>query len=600
MARNLYYEDETVKTHFNKEMLGWLFSYIRKRRRTYLTILGLLISGTLLSLVPAALNMQIINRVLPVNGVVPGGSLTVAVIIITACAGVFAGDVAVNYFGQKLANRMGNDIVYEMRSQLYQKLMRLGFDYYDGHPAGKILVRVTNYVDEVANIFINCLSDILLRCGTMLLSLLAVVLIDVRLAAVVLVSMCFLSLIIFKLAKELSRRAEIDRNKNSNRMAFLAENINGLSVVKAFNREALNDEIHKELNETYRNAFLYTTRVREIFFPLSHGIVRLSCVILIYAVSLLIVTYGGPGELTLGALVSVTTYMQIFSEAVFNVCQRLQDISVLTTNLEKIYDTMEAEENVTEAKGSYSLPEIKGEVEFRKVTFSYDGIENVLEDFSLRVNPGSTIALIGPTGVGKTTVINLLNRFYDIGSGTILVDGHDIRDVTLDSLRGQIGVMMQEGFIFQGSILENIRFARPDATDSECMEAARQALAEDFILKLPDGYATIISENSSLVSGGERQMLSFARLILQNPRMIILDEATSSIDSETEQRIQKAIKKVLEGRTSFVIAHRLSTIQDADTILYIDSKNIREMGTHQELLDRKGKYFRLLKAGETN
>ncbi len=593
MAKNLYYEDEAIETHFNKEMLTWLFSYVKRHRKKYLTVLLVLIAAAILALLPAALNMQIINRVLPKNGVAGTGDMTAAIVILTICAGVFIGTTITSYFSVKLSNRMGNDIIYEIRQQLYDKLMGLGFDYFDGQPTGKILVRITNYTDEIAHIFINHLTELLVQSGTMVITFLVVLLIDYRLAEVIFVSMAILSVIIFKLSKVLQKRAENDKNKNSNRTAFVAESINGLSVVKAFNREQLNGEIHQELCDQYTQAFLFTTRVREAFFPLANGIIRIVCVILIYGVSLLILQSDTARVLTLGALVSVTTYMQIFSEAVFAICQRLQNISTLTTNLERIYDTLAAEENVKDGPDSYPLPEIKGDVVFEDVSFSYDGNENILEHFDLHIHPGETVALIGATGAGKTTIVNLLNRFYDVQSGRILIDGHDLREVTISSLRSQIGVMMQDSFLFGETVLENIRFARPEATDEECKEAARRACAERFILNLPDGYETVIGENTEMLSGGERQMLSFARLILANPRLIILDEATSNVDSETEQKMQQAMKKELENRTSFVIAHRLSTIQEADLILYIDGKNIAEMGTHHELMAKQGKYYQL-------
>lgn len=396
------------------------------------------------------------------------------------------------------------------------------------------------------------------------------------------------------IARKLHKRMRVHRNKQSNRTAFVAEDINGLEVIKAFNREALNDEIFIELSEKYHKAFMRTTTYRELFFPLSHGVVRVICTIVIYVTALFIITNNIGAPLSLGALVIVTTYMQRFSGAMFTICQRLQSITNVTSSIERIFEVLDTENDIVEKEDAKELADIQGEVVFDNVTFSYNQGIPVLEHVNLKVEPGQMIALVGPTGAGKTTIVSLISRFYDIDKGAIRIDGTDIRDVTLNSLRNRVGVMMQDTFLFRGEIIDNIRFSRPDATDEECMEAAKKVFAHEFIMKKPQGYHTVISSQGTELSAGERQLLSFARLILANPDIIILDEATSNIDTETEKLIQQMFSTVLKGKTSFVIAHRLSTIKNADRILYIDNKGIMEDGSHDELVMGKGLYYQLV------
>ena len=310
--------------------------------------------------------------------------------------------------------------------------------------------------------------------------------------------------------------------------------------------------------------------------------------------ALFIITNNIGAPLSLGALVIVTTYMQRFSGAMFTICQRLQSITNVTSSIERIFEVLDTENDIVEKEDAKELADIQGEVVFDNVTFSYNQGIPVLEHVNLKVEPGQMIALVGPTGAGKTTIVSLISRFYDIDKGAIRIDGTDIRDVTLNSLRNRVGVMMQDTFLFRGEIIDNIRFSRPDATDEECMEAAKKVFAHEFIMKKPQGYHTVISSQGTELSAGERQLLSFARLILANPDIIILDEATSNIDTETEKLIQQMFSTVLKGKTSFVIAHRLSTIKNADRILYIDNKGIMEDGSHDELVMGKGLYYQLV------
>lgn len=544
-------------------------------------------------MIPATLNMYLINKVLPKNGQLSSQFQVYAILLVSIWASVMIGQVITAYLNNRMTIKLGNNIVSELRNDMFQKLMDLSFDYYDNRPSGKILVRITSYCDEVSDIFINHLTNIIVSVFKLVLSLIVVCFLQIHLMINVLIVEIPLLFIVFLLVRGLQRTARITRNKNSNRTAFVAEDISGVDVIHAFNRADLNSDILCHLTDQVTKCFMKETHYREAIFPMAHGIIRMCCSIVIY-VSALIMISKNPASLTLGVIISVTTYMELFANSVFDLCQRLQNITTLTTNLERIFELMYEEPAIQDTPESKILPLIQGHVEYKDVSFGYVPGINVLEHVNLDVKPGEMIALVGPTGAGKTTLISLLSRFYDVTGGKITVDGYDISEVTLQSLRRQVCTMMQDTFLFSREVIENIRFSKPEATDEECIEAAKKVSADEFIEKMPYGYHTRLSKQGSELSGGQRQLLSFARLILADPKIVILDEATSNIDSETEAQIQEMLKVVLKGRTSFVIAHRLSTIKNADRILFIDDKRIVEMGSHDELMAKKGRYYELI------
>ncbi|MDE7051505.1 MAG: ABC transporter ATP-binding protein/permease [Lachnospiraceae bacterium] len=596
MGRNLYYEDEILEEKFNGFMFKRLLSYAAEYKWDYIKAAILLSGAAFLSLVPTAINMKIINEVLPENGAVPENAGQRAVILLSLWITLSIGAVIADYFSSKTATIIGNSIVCKLREDLFTKLMELSFDYYDSRPTGKILVRITNYTDEIANFFINNLLRVIDRVLVMVIAIICICFVEIRMVVMGIVVSIPLVVLLWLVAKALHHYSRIDRNKMSNRTAFVTEDINGLEVIKAFNREALNDEIFIELSEKYHKAFMNTTRYRELFFPMSFAGVRILCSVAMYITALFIITNNIGAGFSLGALVVITTYMQHFSSAVYMICQQLQSVASITSNIERIFEVLGTESDIRDKDGAVELSVTGGAVEFKEVTFSYVEGLPVLENINISVEPGQMVALVGPTGAGKTTIASLLSRFYEIDSGRVLIDGTDIRDVTLSSLRGRVGVMMQDTFLFSGEIIENIRFSKPGATDEECMDAAKKVFAHDFIMKKKEGYHTVISSEGTELSAGEKQLLSFARLLLMNPDIIILDEATSNIDTETERLVQKLFTTVLKGKTCFIIAHRLSTIQNADRILYIDNKGIMEDGSHKELMQKKGMYYQLATA----
>lgn len=594
MSRNLYFEDELSYEKFNGFMLTRLIKYAGAYKATYIKVIIMLIGTSVLSLIPAAINMYIIENIIPQNGVVKDNVLTQSIIVLGLWISLSVGAQIAGYITEKLSVKLGNAIVCNLREDLFKKLMELSFDYYDNRPTGKILVRVTNYTDEIAGFFINSMTRVVENVFIMLVTLVCIFIIEPGMGLVTVVVSLPIGFIMWFISKKLHERVRNDRNKSSNRTAFVAEDINGLEVIKAFNRERLNDDIFIELSEKYHKAFMQTTRYREIFFPLSHGIIRIMCTVILYVTALFITTHNIGAGITLGALVTITTYMQRFSDAVFAVCQQLQTITNVTSNVERIFEVLDTPAKIYDSENAEDITDVKGEIKLDDVTFSYVEGVPVLEKVNLTVEPGQMIALVGPTGAGKTTIVSLISRFYDVDSGSVTIDGKNVRDITIKSLREHVGVMMQDTFLFRGTIMDNIRFSRPDATDEECIEAARKVCAHEFIMTKQEGYNTVISGQGNELSAGEKQLISFARLILGNPKVIILDEATSNIDSETEKLVQDMFKTVLKGRTSFVIAHRLSTIRNADRILYIDKRSILEDGSHEELMKKQGYYYRLV------
>jgi len=594
VSRNRYFEDEVSKEKFNRFMLLRLISYAKDYKGTYILVIIMLIGTSILSLIPAAINTFIIDKVLPSEGIVPDNMLRNAIILLSIWFALSVGSVVSGYISSVVSLRLGNEIVCKLRKDLFDKLMELSFNYYDSRPVGKILVRVTNYTDELADFFVNDMVRVVQNVFIVLATFVCICVIEIRIAIVAVAVSIPLAIIMWILSKLLHDRNVRERNKYSNRTAFIVEDINGLEVINAFNREELNSEIFEELSDKYRKEFMKATRIRELFFPMAHGVVNGIGTIAIYMAALLIISHNWGEALTLGAVVMVATYMNVFSGAINTICQRLQTITNITSNVERIFEVIDTESEIVEANNAVELENVEGKITYEDVTFSYIKGTKVLENVNLTVEPGQMIALVGPTGAGKSTIVNLLSRFYDVDSGAIKIDGVDIRNISFSSLRKNVGVMMQDTFLFAGTIMDNIRFSRPDATDEECIEAAKTVHAHEFIMNKPEGYNTKISGQGMELSGGEKQLISFARLILSDPKIIILDEATSNIDTETEQLIQQMFTTVLKNRTSFVIAHRLSTIKNADRILYIDEKNILEDGSHEELEKVKGKYYKLL------
>jgi len=482
-------------------------------------------------------------------------------------------------------NQVGQGIIHDIRLDMFRHLQRLPFSYFDSRPHGKILVRLVHYVNNISDLLSNGIVNVLvdmLSLGIILAYMLAV---DPVLTLYAMAGLPFLAIGLLSLKGVQRRAQQALSRKSSNLNAYTQESLLGMKVTQAFARETENRRIYNVLTGAYRKTYMRATLLAISVWPYIE-LVSNGTVAFLYGAGAL---WLRPA-ISVGALVAFVSYVWRFWAPINTLSAFYSQLLNAAAYLERIFEFLDEPVVLDESPDAFDLPPVRGRVAFEAVDFAYEPGIPVLEQVSFQVEPGETVALVGPTGAGKSTIVNLVSRFYDIQGGRITLDGIDIRSVRLDSLRSQMGIMLQEPFLFPGTIRENIRYGRLDATDAEVEAAARAVCAHEFILKLPAGYDTEIHEQGSGVSSGERQLISFARVLLADPRILILDEATASIDTRTERALQRGLDRLLADRTSFVIAHRLSTIRQADRILYIADRNIREAGTHDELLAQDGLY----------
>ncbi len=588
MARNRYLDDEEDKARLNTSILKRLFRYTLPYKKMFIIGLILLVIEVLISLLWPRLVQWLIDDVLN-TGSRYENNVGIMLAGIGAVTAALMFDVFITSKRVVYITRLGHDTIHDIRKELFDHIQTLTFKYFDDRPAGKILVRVTSYVDSLANLLSSQILQLIVDAFTIFCITVIIFVMNWRLALISLAVLVPLVLFTNYIRKVIAHHSRLVRNKTSNRTAYIHENIMGLFITQSFNREDYNhrelERLDNEVNDRYIPFHLVSSTMGPVVEILSTV-----AQILVYFFA---IRFIANGEMTLGALTAFASYMTRFWQPISSFTTIFNQFCEATGNIEKIFETIDETPDITDSENAYELPEVKGRVEYKNVTFAYDKDNIVLDNVSFTVEPGQMIAFVGPTGAGKTTVVNLLSRFYDVTGGSVTIDGHDVRDVTLDSLRTQVGVMMQDSFVFSGTVLDNIRYGRPEATDEECISAAKKIYASDFIEALPNGYNTVLQEGGAGLSTGERQLLSFARAILADPRILILDEATSSIDTKTELLIQRALQKLLEGRTSFVIAHRLSTIKRADQIMCIANHGIAERGTHAELMEKKGIYYDL-------
>lgn len=593
MARNRYYEDEKTKK-LSKSQLRHALKFVIPYRKLLSVLFVLMILITFISMLPPMINGLIVDNVIPKKTVLGMDYKTLSVVLIAAYVLAVVTDTVFSYFRQFYMTKVGHSMVHDIRYATYEHLQKLAFDFYDSRPNGKILVRVTSYLDELANVFSSSIIMLILDAVKVIAILIWMCVIGSWLTLIMLAAVIPMLVLVNLIRRSLEKRRRAYREKRSNRIAYIAENIQGSSVTNAFNRNERNIEIYDGLNKEERKKWCAVTHVNELHFPTMSGFFYIGIIAVYAVVVYMAVNKLGLGGLTPGSVISFISYAGMLSAPLNEIATYLQEISSAVSNLESVMDILEVEPTVVDDENAQALPPVQGDVKFENVYFSYENAHIILENINFEVPKGKMVALVGPTGSGKTTIVSLLSRFYNVDSGTIYVDGHDISKVTLYSLRKQIGVMMQDSFIFSGTIIDNIRYGKPDATDEQCIEAAKQVGADAFISKLPDGYYTKTIEQGSRLSTGERQLISFARVLLTDPKILILDEATASIDTETENLIKDALNVILDGRTSFVIAHRLSTIEKADCIFYIANHTIAEAGTHAQLMAKKGYYYELV------
>lgn len=590
MAVNSFREDEQIKSTDAKKIIKRLFGYLKEYKAGIVIVLlamGITVGINLAN--PLILEYAIDNYV--AKGDVKG-LLTLGVIAV-ALSLLFIVFVRVRIY---VMSKISNEILLKIRQEMYEHIQTLSFSFFDGRPSGKILARITGDVNSLKEVLTKAVTTLIPEAITVIGVLVIMLVKDWKLALASLCSLPFLAVGIFTIQRINHKRWQVVRKKASNLNAYVHEDVAGIRVVQSLCAEEETKEQFANLANEHRDGYIHACRVADLFFPTADTCWGLGSMML-YLVG---VKFIGFPEVSVGMLVAFGSYINMFWQPIMNLSQFYNQLVTNLSAAERVFDIMDTEAEIVDKPTATELPDVQGSVEFSHVSFTYDeGTEaetRVLDDVSFKVEKGETIALVGPTGAGKTTIVNLISRFYDIQKGTISIDGHDLTDVKLNSLRKQMGVMTQDNFIFQGTVRGNIAYGRLDATDEEIIEAAKAVNAHEFIMQMENGYDTELKEQGAGLSIGQRQLIAFARTMVSKPKILILDEATSSIDTHTEILVQKGIEALLKGRTSFVIAHRLSTIQNADRIFVINNGGIMEQGTPSELMAKRGAYYDLYMA----
>lgn len=586
MARNKFDVDENLESPFDIKHFRRAMVYIRKQQKPMIFAFVLSALSAAIALSAPLIIQHVVDVTIPEKafGSLIGWSVLMLLTIVVS--------VELATIRSRIMTRVGQDIIFDIRTDLFKHLQNLPFKYYDDRPQGKILIRVVNYVNAVSDVLSNGIINFILEIVNLIFIAAFMFAVDVRLSLVTLAGLpVFLGVML--LIKTRQRRAwQAVSNKSSNMNAYLQESISGIGVTQIFSREKHNEGIFTRLAGNYRKEWMRALRYNALI-PFTVDNLATIVTTLIYLVGLLAM---GPQGVTFGVILAMSSYAARFWQPILNLSQLYNNFINAVAYLERIFETLDEPVTVSDVPNARELPSVKGNVKFNDVTFAYDPGLNILEHLNFNVKAGESIALVGPTGAGKTTVVNLISRFYNLTDGEILIDGLDISQVTLKSLRSQMGIMLQDSFIFSGTIMDNIRYGKLDATEEEIIAAAKTVCADEFIREFEEGYQTEVNERGSKLSQGQRQLISFARTLLADPRILILDEATSSIDAKTERLLQQGLNELLKGRTSFIIAHRLSTVKNCDRIMYVSDKGIAESGSHDELMAKKGLYYRLYTA----
>jgi len=582
LARNKFNVDEELETEFNWSHYKRIGAYIKPYKKALFITLLIILTANVAGMLGPFFTKIAIDEIIPDKNI----PLLIGLSILFLLSLIVIG-ICMRYRIQWIT-RIGQNILKDMRLDIFQHLQKLPFSYFDNRPHGKILIRVVNYINTLSDLLSNGLINLISDIISVIITLIFMFAIDAKLTLYSLALLPILGILVWVI-KNMQRKAyQVLSNKQSNMNAYIHESIAGIKITQSFAREDENYEIFDEVSNETRTSWMKAVSIQFLLWP---GVQNISVLTtsLIYFVGIRQIGV----DVSTGTLVAFIGYVNNFWNPVINMGNFYNALITASAYLERIFETLDVEPDIKDSPKAIQMPTIKGNVTFDHVSFRYEEGKNILNDASFHINSGESIALVGPTGAGKSTIINLLSRFYDVNEGSVKIDDIDVRDVTLKSLRSQMGVMLQDTFVFSGTILDNIRYGKLDATEDEIITAAKIVRADDFIKDLKDGYHTVVEERGSTLSAGQRQLISFARALLANPKILILDEATSSIDTKTEELLQEGITELLKGRTSFIIAHRLSTIKNSSQIFYIDGGRIAEKGTHDELMALKGLYYHL-------
>ena len=583
---NSYKIDEEQVQKSNFETMPRLFRYLLKYKISIALVFVLMAFGTGVDLINPLLNERAID-----NYIIPGDLAgLIRIVLLGAVINILA--VLAIKLRMYLMAKTSNKVIQELRQQLYDHIQSLDLAFFDSRPSGKILARIIGDSNSLKDIIENAVTTLIPNLVTVVAVMVIMFVKNWRLALAALCSLPFLIGGVFLISIMAEKHWKAKRQKSSNMNAFINEDLSGIKIIQSFRAEEETDKTFRELVWADRKEFLRAVRWCDGFgswIDLCWSVGTMA----LYMVGIKIL---GIDNVSIGTYIAFGSYVGMFWQPILNLSNFYNQFVNAASGAERIFEIIDKKAEVTSKEDAKPMPEVKGDVEFKNVTFGYKKDVDVLKNVDFSVAQGETIALVGPTGAGKSTVVNLVSRFYDIRDGQILIDGKDIRDVELASLRTQMGIMTQDNYIFSGTIRENIMYGKLEASEEDMLAASRAVHADDFIRDLENGYDTKLTARGGELSNGQRQLVAFARTMLSNPRILILDEATSSIDTKTEILVQKGIANLLKGRTSFVIAHRLSTIQNADRIFVIDKGGIVESGSPEELMAKKGAYYALRQA----